>query len=56
MPDALNAFARATKSGELQFEPAPCVSTKPSPSEFDAKCKKPRTVTFFGEVSRNSRT
>ena len=43
IPAAQKASASATSSGDSQFAPAPCVSTRQSASGFEERCRKPRT-------------
>ena len=54
-PEAQNAVASATRSGESQFAPAPCVRTRQSPAELAGLCRNPRTGTSFCGASENSR-
>jgi hypothetical protein len=53
-PTLQKASASVTRSGALQFDPAPCASTRQSPTESAGRCRNPRTGTSFGESSRNS--
>jgi hypothetical protein len=54
-PEPQNASASVTSSGEAQFAPAPWVRMRQSPFELTGECRNPRTGTWFGGASRNSR-
>jgi hypothetical protein len=53
-PESQNAPASATRSGESQFAPAPCVRTRQSPAELVERCRNPRTGASFCGASQNS--
>jgi len=55
-PDAHIARASATRRGESQFDPAPCVRTRQSPPGLVGRCRNPRTGTSFCGASKNSRS
>jgi len=54
-PDSQNATASATRSGDPQFAPAPCVRTRQSPPEPVGRCRNPRMGASFGAASKKSR-
>src|SRR5437868_3544872 len=56
-PTSANFSASATRSGALQFPPAPWVRTRPSPEGADrsrGRCKKPRTAGASSELEKGS--